>query len=407
MYKYTHHLLIVFALLALGSMIFMVPAAHADGGAPNLAYVAGASGGVGVVDVQQQKVTSTIKVAGDPHMVALSQDGRFLYVTQPQLNQVSIIAAKTGDTVCSAKVPGAPTLLIFDPNVQSLYVGGSQSSTVTVIDATKCTIKRRIETAGTVYGLAYAAVGSAVSGKSGEQLWVSNEKALSVYDDVSGQSLATVALPQGPRYLSIPPGTTVYATTNENSVLAIDISTHKISPLIKGGTYGPMDFDETTGEVYVPDSTNNQLVVLNPANAGFVIPKEPNHVLKLDVAPRSVAITNDGQLGFAALSNGKVAMYDIPGRQLAATISTGGMPQFIITGLYPPTFGTTPAQASLVDKFGNILGYVIVIVLLIVPFILFRRYAKVRNAVHANQQAEGQSEQSHEDSPLVPPSDER
>ncbi|GHO88955.1 YncE family protein [Dictyobacter formicarum] len=407
MYRYTYRFLITVILLAIASVAFNTPAAHADGGAPNLAYVAGAAGGVGVIDVAQQKVTNTIKVAGDPHMVALSQDGRFLYVTQPQLNKVSIIAAKTGEQVCSAPVPGAPTLLVFDPNVKSLYAGGPNSSTITVIDAEKCTIKRKIETAGPVYGLAYAAVGSAVSGKSGEQLWVSNEKSLSVYDDVSGQKLTNVSLPQGPRYLSIPPGFTVYATTSTNSIVAVDLATHKVSPLLSGGTYGPMDFDETTGEVYVPDSANNQLVVLNPVNAGFTIPKEPNHVLKLNVAPRSIAITNDGQLGFVALSNGNVAMYDIPGRQLAATIPTGGTPQFIITGLYPPNFGTTPAQASLFDKLGNILGYVIVIILLIVPFILFRRYTKVRSGATTKQPVEGQPEQNHEESSLAPPPDER
>ncbi|WP_126595268.1 YncE family protein [Dictyobacter aurantiacus] len=379
------------------------PVVHADGGAPNLAYVAGSTGGVGVIDVGQQKVTKTIKVAGDPHLVALSQDGRFLYVTQPQLNKIAIIAARTGDQVCAASVPGAPTLLVFDPNVKSLYVGGSNGPTVTVIDAENCTIKRKIETTGPVYGLAYAAVGSAVSGKNGEQLWVSNEKALNVYDDVSGQQLANIPLPQGPRYLSIPPGSTVYATTAAGSLQAIDLSSHKVSPLLSGGTYGPMDFDETTGEVYVPDSTHNQLVVLNPVNAGFTIPKEPNHVLKLDAAPRSIAITNDGQLGFAALSNGNVAMYDIPGRQLAATIPAGGTPQFIITGLYPPNLGTTPQQASLVDKLGNILGYVIVVLLLVVPFLLFRRYAKARGATAANQPVEVQAGQGQEETPLTPP----
>ncbi|GCE25706.1 hypothetical protein KDA_11900 [Dictyobacter alpinus] len=370
--------------LALAASVAFVPTVQADGGAPNLAYVAGANGGVGVIDVQQQKVTKTIKAAGDPHMVALSQDGRFLYVTQPQLKRLAIITARTGEQFCSANIPGEPTLLVFDPNVKSLYVGGPQSSTVTVVDSDNCKIKKSIQTAGPVYGLVYAAVGSAVSGKNGNQLWVSNEKAISIYDDVSGQSLGTVAVPQGPRYLSIPPGATVYATTNEGSILAIDMGSHQVSKLISGGSYGPMDFNETNGEIYVPDSANKQLVVLNPVNAGFVLPKEPNHVLKLDIAPRSIAVTNDGQLGFAALSNGQIAMYDIPGRQVITMIATGGTPQFIITGLYPPSLGSTPEQASMIDKFGNILGYVIVVVLLVVPFILFRRYSRVRTAVSAN-----------------------
>ncbi len=101
----------VFCALVLLAAVFGLcgSVVHADGGAPNLAYVSGVQGGVGVLDVQQQKITSTIKVDGDPHSVALSLDGRFLYVTQPQLNKVSIFAAKTGAQICSASVPGEPT----------------------------------------------------------------------------------------------------------------------------------------------------------------------------------------------------------------------------------------------------------------------------------------------------------
>src|SRR5690348_14484942 len=42
---------------ALASLLLSLPgapAAHADGGAPNLAYVAGANGGVGVIDIGGQ-----------------------------------------------------------------------------------------------------------------------------------------------------------------------------------------------------------------------------------------------------------------------------------------------------------------------------------------------------------------
>jgi hypothetical protein len=375
--------------------------AQADGGAPNLAYVAGATGGVAIVDVQQQKMTGTIKVSGDPHAVALSQDGRFLYITQPQLHRMSILAAKTGDVVCTTDVPGAPDLLTFDPNVNMLYVAGDQSSTITVVDATNCAIKRKIVTSGPIYGLAYAVVGFTVTGKTGEQLWVSNAKSISIYDDVNGKHLGSVAVQQGPRYLTIPAGGNVYATTAQGSVISIDITSHKSSLLVSGGSYGPMDFDETTGVVYVPDSANKQVLILNPVNAGYKMPKEPERVIKLSVAPRSVAITSDGQLGFFALSDGNVVMYDIPGQQISTTIHTGGTPNFIITGVYPPTFGTTPAQANFWGTFANIAGYLVVVILLIIPFVLFRRHAKARKTTHSAEeelQASGEGDDSIADS---------
>lgn len=396
MRKHKSAFLIATILLSICAFLAVPSETQADGGAPNLAYVAGATGGVAVVDVQQQKVTGTVKVSGDPHAVALSQDGRFLYVTQPQLHRMAILAAKTGNVVCTTDVPGEPNLLLFDPNVNMLYVAGAQSSTITVVDATNCAIKRKIVTGGPVYGLAYAIVGFTVTGKTGEQLWVSNEKSISIYDDVSGKHLGSVAVPQGPRYLTIPAGGNVYATTQQGSIISLDITSHKITPLVSGGSYGPMDFDETTGVVYVPDSTNKQVLVLNPVNAGYKVPKEPERTIKLDAAPISVAITSDGQLGFFALSTGNVVMYDIPGQQISTTIHTGGTPRFIITGVYPPTFGTTPAQANFWGIFANIAGYLVVVVLLIIPFVLFRRHAKIRKMAQ-NAEEESQANSSEHD----------
>lgn len=368
-------LLVTLALLLVPFVV--LPVAYADGGAPNLAYVAGTPKGVSVIDVQQQKVTNTFSIPGDPHAISLSLDGRFLYVTQPQLNKVSIIAAKTGAPICSASVSGEPALLVFDSGRNLLYVAGNKASSVTVLDATNCNVKRTLQTPGPVFGLAFAAVAPAASGNSGNQIWVANATSVSIFDDISGKVLGTVSLPDGPRYLSIPPGATVYATTVKGTVVAIDLnSPYSVTPLLSGGNYGPMDYDATTGEVYVPDQKNNQYVVLTPVNAGFKAPKEPNRVIKLTARPESIAITNDGQLGFGALDNGSVALFDLPARQLITTIQTGGAPRFVIAGVYPPTFGTTPQQASWLVNVANIAGYLIVVALLIVPIILFRRYAK-------------------------------
>src|SRR6266576_4470366 len=128
----------LFGILSALMLLFLLfPAAqhaYADGGAPNLAYVAGASKGVSVIDIAQQKVTNTFSLVGDPHMVYLSLDGRFLYVAQPTSGRVTLLAAKTGQTVCSANVPGQPTLLAFDAGINILYAAGNNTNTITEID---------------------------------------------------------------------------------------------------------------------------------------------------------------------------------------------------------------------------------------------------------------------------------
>ncbi len=348
---------------------------HADGGAPNLAYVAGGSKGISIIDIMQQKVTGTIAVAGDPHSIYLSLDGRFLYVTQPMLGRVSMVSAQTKQILCSANVPGQPSLLAFDPGTNVLYAAGNGADSVSALDPTNCAIKFTIKTNGPVYGLQMALVGvSGPAGGNGNQLWVTDGTLLTIYDS-QGKVLTNVAIPGGPRYLSIPTGVTAYVTTQSGGVDAIDLATRQVSrPLITGGTFGPMDYDAYTDEVYVPDSQNKQVDVLAPVtSAAGPLPHEPSRVIHLSVAPESVAITSDGQFGFIALRGGNVAMLDVPGRQIVDTIFVGGSPHFIITGLYPPLIGSTPQQASVLGTIINILAYALIAALILVPILLLRK----------------------------------
>jgi DNA-binding beta-propeller fold protein YncE len=112
---------------------------HADGGAPNRAYIAGAIKGIGIIDLLQQKVSNYMAVAGDPHMILLSLNGNYLYAAEPQLQRVAVIIAATGATVCTAPVPGHPTLLAMD-NVTILFAASNDASSVTEIDPENCHI---------------------------------------------------------------------------------------------------------------------------------------------------------------------------------------------------------------------------------------------------------------------------
>ena len=102
--------LLMFAFMLL---MFLFPGsrhAYADGGAPNLAYVSNTQKGISVIDIGQQKVTQSFSISSNPDAIYLSLDGRFLYVTEPTSGRVIMLAAKTGQTICSANVPGKPSL---------------------------------------------------------------------------------------------------------------------------------------------------------------------------------------------------------------------------------------------------------------------------------------------------------
>lgn len=361
-------------LFALALFLFLFPFSqhvYADGGAPNLAYVAGAAHGIAVIDISQQKVTSSITVGGDPQMILLSLDGRYLYVTQPTLGRVAIISARTGKTICTASLPGQPTLLALGPQSGAIYAAGNGASIVSALNPTTCAVQHSFQTQSPVYGIGVALVGA--GNNLHDQLWVSGTTSLTSFDQ-NGQPSENILVEGGPQYLSLPGGYALYVTTRQGGVDAVEFATRRVIPLLSGGKYGPMDYDAVTGEIYVPDEQNQQLDVLTPWTPGTgPAPREPNRIVHLSSTPQAVAITSDGQLGFIALSGGKVAMLDVPGRQIINTIVVSGTPHFIITGLYPPLLGSTPQEASAWTNFINIAAVVLLLLLFIGSILLIRR----------------------------------
>ena len=347
------------------SFLFPLPV-FADGGAPNLAYIAGSKQGISVIDVSKQSITTTFTVGGDPQALYLSTDGRFLYVAQPTMDQVSMLAAGTGQVVCSVHLAGNPSLMAFDPATSTLFVAGKQSRTITRIDASTCHVSLTIETKDVVTGLAINEF--VISGQK-NQLWVANGTQLAIFDTKTGELLATVPFPGNPQALSLPQGRWIYVTTGQGDIDAVSLqSPYRIFHLLSGGQFGRMDFDQISGEIYVPDQALHQLDVLVPPDPDSAqAPQEPAHIYHLNAAPQSVAITSDGAFAFVAFNTGQVVMLDIFARQIVNTFTVGGSPHFVITGLYPPIVGTTPQQASLTSMLSTIGAYALIIPLILLP----------------------------------------
>ena len=151
------------------------PSARADGGAPQLAYVAGAAQGISIIDIAQRRVTGTIAVAGNPRTVLLSPDGQSLYVTQPLHGQVAVITAKTGKTLCTANLPGQPSLLALSLDATVLYVAGRGDMSVRALDPVTCEVQRTFETLEPVFGLAVTASTAAdATPSTPNQLWIAS-----------------------------------------------------------------------------------------------------------------------------------------------------------------------------------------------------------------------------------------
>jgi DNA-binding beta-propeller fold protein YncE len=319
--------------------------ALADGGAPNLAYVAGAAQGISVIDVLQRRVIRTIALAGDPSTVLLSTDGSIVYTTQPALGKVVMLDASTGKVRCTTSVPSQPSLLALGPEGDVLYVAGQGDTHVRVLDAHSCALQQTFQAGDPVSGLAITLVGGAFPKHTGlYQLWAATPAGLTVFD-TDGTVLDHFSV-IGAQHMCYATGFTLYVTTSQGTVVAIDLVLHKVTPpLFQASSLGSMDYNAATGEVYVPDLQHHQVVVLSPITLGQQVQTgKIVQRLPMTAPPVAVAITSDGQLGFVALQDGHVVMLDIPGRRVVTTFTVGGHPHFIITGLYPPVTNPVPSS---------------------------------------------------------------
>jgi DNA-binding beta-propeller fold protein YncE len=365
-----------FCLLLTLFLTISPPQVHADGGAPNLAYVAGTSHGISVIDILQQKVTRTIAINGDPHTILLSLDGRFLYVTQPSIGRVAVIIAQTGQTYCSANLPGHPTLLALGTDSITLYAADNDGN-ISAIDSTTCTVRETFKVQGGVYGLAVVGVTTGNNTLT-DQLWVAGTNALLLFNE-QGQQLASVPIAGGPQALCILAGMFAYVTTRQGTVVAVDLNTLQVSPpLLTGGKFGIMDYDAVTLEVYVPDQKAKQVDVLSPFTTGILPPPhEPQRVIRLNASPQAVAVSSDGQFAFVALSGGAVAMLDLPAHSTLKTISVGGTPHFIIIGLYPPPGNIAPLRTASTDSTPiTLFSILAAAAIIVVTLIVWRQHKK-------------------------------
>ncbi|SRR5579875_1907278 len=357
---------LLIALVA-GSILALLLAdhAHADGGAPNLAYIVGAGSdgqSLAIIDIAQRKVTSTTHLGGDPAGIVLSLDNRFAYITERGQNQVAVVDARTHQLAGQIAVGTAPQGIAIDVTTgATLYVTNSGSNSVSVIDGTKRAVLATISVGQQPQGISIAGVNTTISNYLDPQVYVadSGSDAVTVIAAHERSVLATIPVPGGPQNVVVPAVASVaYVTTRSGDIDIISLADHRfIGTLVHrpGDTFGMMDYDAVTNQVYVPDLTAGQVLVLAPASATGPLPTEPARTLSFTGSPAAVAITFDGTLGFVAQQgSGQVSMLDVAQRQTLATIAVGGAPHAVITGSYPPLLDRRTA---------NVVGIVAVVVL--------------------------------------------
>lgn len=392
-------LVLVLVVVLLSGTVASVPA-MADGGAPNLAYVVGAGPGgnqLAVIDIGGRKVSWQLTLSGQPHRVLLSPDARTVYVTEPSANRLALIDAAGHSVSESVPVSNAPTAMALDitssPNI--LYVTENTGNAVAMVNLESQQVTATIPVGQHPDGVAIAYSGSGITNFNDPEIYVADtgSNAVSVIGLNERHVIATIPTPGGPENVIIPNvGGVAYVTTRSGTVQAIDVAAHRLLGTVlqtPGDALGVMDFDEVTGQIYVPDATANAVQVLAPVTSSpvyangttstaFQVPHEPARILPNQPGAAAVAITFEGAYTFVAdRMAGQATMLDAGTNAVLARIAVGGSPQSIITGANPPALG---------QRTGLIIGMIVLAAIIAMPIYLVvseRRYRRKRQSGQA------------------------
>lgn len=187
-----------------------------------------------VLDAATGSTVASLAVGGEPEGVTLSPNGKFVYMTSEEDHQVAVIDTTASKVVATFNVGQRPRFTEFSDDGALAFVSAENDGTITVADAKSHKVLRTIKLAGELT----RPVGMAIS-HDGKKLYTVTGRAknlLSV-DIATGKVLATVEVGARPWGVAISPdGKTLFtANGSSNDVSVVDAVTMKVLTKIPVG----------------------------------------------------------------------------------------------------------------------------------------------------------------------------
>ncbi|HEX7308120.1 YncE family protein [Lentzea sp.] len=272
-----------------------------------LAYVVGKTGLVQIVDTRTGAVLAKADTGGRATGVAVSPDGRRLYVVNGWTGAITVVDPRTGAIldriftqvqlshaamrpdgqrlyvsaagsvavvdpenfrlVAAVKVGGGPQGLAVHPSNRVLYVANSQDGTVSLVDTATASQTSTIQVGGMPQFLAISPDGTRLY-VSGMRLGDTTPGTLSVIDTTTNQVVGSVETGRGAGSIAVTPdGATVYLTLpKDGEVVVVDAATMQVRERLPidspGVAIAPGDsrvFLATGATTTVLDSSNTVL----------------------------------------------------------------------------------------------------------------------------------------------------
>lgn len=129
-------------------------------------------GNISVADLQQNKVTRTVKVGKAPNYALVSKSGKQSYVSNSGDGTISVIDLDTWSEVRTMPAGPGPEHMVFSADEKNLFVTNPRAGTVTSIEIASGTVARTYKIGGKLHGLDISDDGKTlfVSNRSEEQL---------------------------------------------------------------------------------------------------------------------------------------------------------------------------------------------------------------------------------------------
>ena len=240
--------------------------------------------GIGVVDLEGQKLVTTYQSGADPETFALSRDGKILYVSNEDTGMLSAVDLVKGVVASTVAVGTEPEGVAVSADGQRVYVTCETSNSVYVVDAAHMKVLAQIPTGKRPRAILL--LGGAHRG------FVTNEfgASLTLFSTEDYQVLKTISLgdPQLVRPMGIasPDGKHLYVTT---------------------GRYGALlEVDAESGQV-------------------------TRTIAKVGQRPWGLALSPDGHKAYTANGpSGEVSIVDLSSGRVEAEIAVGGSPWGIV-----------------------------------------------------------------------------
>jgi YVTN family beta-propeller protein len=277
---------------------------------------------VTVLDGDKHEVLAEIDTLNyGPHDLALSRDGKQLWVTHLANGRVSVIDTQSLKPVASIFTGTRSHVVALTNNNKHAWVANIADNTISIVDTGNYRILGTIPVGKGPMGIAFS--------RDGKYAYVSSQdKMVNVIDTSAHQVIKQIPVGPNPHFLTLGPDGRIWGTnTGSNDIYVIDPSTNEIAATIEvgpapqqiafalKGTAGPNAYVTVTGlnKIVVVNATSPTLSIREQIDVG----DEPNGIWANAVGTRIY-------VGHTKSNN--VMVVDTGTSQVLATLPVGRKP---------------------------------------------------------------------------------